>query len=190
MALQFYVENLPIFAILVNIDVLLYVVIMVSKTCNHLSEINHMKKLLKFMPILLVALLAISFWSCDSDDNDEPISSNELPAKAKEFISSYFAPATIVSSQKDRNEYEVILSDGTKIDFDKNGGWTDVDALVGKSLPTGFYPPAIDTYILENFNGQGINEISKEKYGYDAELLNGTDLRFSYEGVFLGYDRD
>lgn len=128
-------------------------------------------------------------WSCD-DDKDEPISSNELPTQAKSFITQYYPSASIVSTKKDKDEYEVVLSEGTRIDFNKSGEWTDVDAVVGKTIPTGFYPAAIDTYVNDNLGGVGINEISKETRGYDVELLTGTDVYFSYEGVFIGYDRD
>lgn len=146
-----------------------------------------MKKTLKYLPLLLVAVLAsVTLWSCD--DKDEPISSNDLPTAAKAFITQYYPTATIVSTTKDKNEYEVILSEGTRIDFDKSGEWKDVDAAVGRTVPTGFYPAAIDTYIDSNFSGVGINEISKERHGYDVELTIGTDLRFSTDGSFLGFD--
>ena len=69
-----------------------------------------------------------------------------------------------------------------------SGEWTDVDAPLNEELPTGFYPEAIDTYLLANMDGAGINEISKERYGYDVELVTGTDLRFDSEGKFIRYD--
>lgn len=148
-----------------------------------------MKKFVKFLPVLLVALAgSMMLWSCD-DDKDEPISSEELPATAKTFIQQYFPTATIVTTTKDKDDYEVVLSEGTRIDFNKTGEWTDVDAAVGKTIPSGFYPEAIDSYVSANFSRIGINEISKETIGYDVELTTGTDLLFSYEGNFLGYDQ-
>lgn len=146
-----------------------------------------MRKLMKFLPLLLIALVGLTAWSC-SDDKDEPIASEQLPAAAKTFIAAYFPSAKIVSSQKDKDEYEVVLSEGTRIDFDKAGEWKDVDAAPGQTIPSGFYPATIDTYISTNMEGSGINEISKEKRGYDVELVNGMDLLFSYEGNFISFD--
>lgn len=148
-----------------------------------------MKKMFKLLPLLLIAVLGLTFQSCD-DDKDEAIQSSQLPSNAKEFINQYFPSLQIVSSQKDKNDYEVILSDGTSIDFNKKGEWTDVDAALGKSLPTGFYPAAIDSYIAQNFQGLGINEISKDKRGYEVELVTGTEMMFSYDGTFIGIGVD
>lgn len=148
-----------------------------------------MKKTLMFLPLLLVAVLGISLASCS--DKDEPIAPTELPSNAKDFISTYFASSTIVSTQKDKDDYDVVLSDGTKIEFNKKGEWTDVDAPNGKSLPTGFYPASIDTYLAENFDGEGINEISKVKRGYEVEITTGTEMIFDQNGTFIeiGVDR-
>ena len=111
-----------------------------------------------------------------------------MPVSARTFVSTYFAPAKVATVYKDGSEYEVMLSDGVRIDFNKSGEWTDVDAPLNKELPTGFYPETIDTYLLANMYGAGINEISKERYGYDVELVNGIDLRFDSQGKFLRYD--
>ena len=147
-----------------------------------------MKKILRFIPLMLIAAVSsIMLWSCD--DNDDVISVDKLPSQAQAFISQYFPSAKIVSTHKDVNEYDVILSDGTQIEFNKTGEWTDVDAPVGKTIPNGFYPDEIDIYVGLNFNGEGINEISKEIGGYEVELVSGTDLLFGYDGSFIGHDR-
>ena len=146
-----------------------------------------MKRILKFLPLLLVTVL-LGAMAAACDDDDKVISENELPGSARTFVSTYFAPAKVDTVYKDGSEYEVILSDGVKIDFNKSGEWTDVDAPLNKELPTGFYPETIDTYLLANMDGAGINEISKERYGYDVELVNGIDLRFDSQGKFLRYD--
>lgn len=147
-----------------------------------------MKKFIKFLPMFLLAVVgSMMLYSCD--DKDEPISSDSLPTQAKTFLQQYYPAATVVSTTKDKDDYEVILSEGTRIDFNKAGEWTDVDAAIGKTIPSGFYPAGIDTYVSTNFQGIGINEISKETRGYDVELVTGTELMFSYDGAFIGFDR-
>ncbi len=148
-----------------------------------------MKKILKLLPILLIAMLGISFASCS--DKDEPISSSDLPSISKEFITEYFPSASIVSTQKYKDEYEVVLSDGTKIEFDKKGDWTEVDAVPGKTIPMGFYPGEIDNYVSQNFDGEGINEITKVKRGFEVEITTGTEMVFAHDGSFIeiGVDR-
>lgn len=148
-----------------------------------------MKKTFRLIPMLLMAFVAILAVSC-SDDKDEPITTEQLPEQARTFINAYYPSATIVNSHKDKDEYEVIMSDGTKIDFNKHGEWKDVDAPVGKTIPNGFYPEAIDTYVYYNYNPAGINEISKDNREYEVELTNGLDLRFARDGAFIRIDHD
>lgn len=148
-----------------------------------------MKKLLKFLPFLLVAVMAVGLWSCDDDDDkDVIVTEQQLPSKAKAFISDYYPSVKVSKVTKDNSEYEVILSNRHQIEFNLAGEWMDVDAPTGETVPTGFYPADIDTYIGENLGGTGINEVSRENYGYDVELVDGRDLRFSTTGSFLGYD--
>ncbi len=149
-----------------------------------------MKKFLKLLPLLLIAVLGVALTSCDND-KDEPVPSSQLPSKATEFISQYFPSAKILSSQKDKDEYEVKLSDGTEIDFYKDGEWKDVDAAAGVILPTGFYPSEIDNYIAQYYEGLGINEITKVARGYEVELNTGTEMIFAHDGSFIeiGVDR-
>ncbi|MDE6395926.1 MAG: PepSY-like domain-containing protein [Muribaculaceae bacterium] len=145
-----------------------------------------MKKILKFLPMLLVGFMAVSLTACD--DDDDPVTENELPATAKAFLNTYYPGVDVVSATKDKNEYDVILGNGHTVDFDKSGEWTDVDAPMGETVPSGFYPAAIDTYLAENNPGDGINEISKEKSGYDVDLVSGIDVVFNADGVFVRYE--
>ena len=158
-------------------------------TIDNSKDTIIMKKIVRILPILLIALAgSMLFWSCGDDDKDEPISYVNLPAQAKSFLEQYFPSASVISTQKDGNEYEVTLSEGTRIDFNKDGEWIDVDATIGKTIPSGFYPAAIDTYVSTNYTDDGINEISKESRGYEVDLLKGADLIFNYEGTFVGFD--
>ena len=147
-----------------------------------------MKKLYRILPMLLVAVLSIALWSCS--DDDEPVPVTKLPSSAQTFLNTYFDNVDIISVTKDKDDYEVLLSNGYSVEFNTSGEWTDVDAPVGKTVPTGFYPAAIDTYISSAYSGSGINEISRIDRGYEVELLNGTDLYFSADGTYIGIDRD
>lgn len=147
-----------------------------------------MKKLYRILPMLLVAVLSMALWSCS--DDDEPVPVTKLPSSAQTFLNTYFDNVDIISVTKDKDDYEVLLSNGYSVEFNTSGEWTDVDAPVGKTVPTGFYPAAIDTYISSAYSGSGINEISRIDRGYEVELLNGTDLYFSADGTYIGIDRD
>lgn len=86
------------------------------------------------------------------------------------------------------DEYEVILTDGTEVSFDRKGNWTSVEVGAGGSVPSGFIPAGVATYVKQNHKGQRIVGIDRERNGYEVELSNGIEMKFDNEGKFLRYD--
>ena len=80
----------------------------------------------RFLQILMIAICCmISYNMVANADNDKPISVNALPAKAQTLISNHFSNqkvmlATIESGVINRS-YDVVLQNGTKLEFDKKG---------------------------------------------------------------------
>lgn len=151
-----------------------------------------MKKI-SYLLLLVMSIFTFSFAACHDDDDDMPILANELPQAAKTFISQYYPDIKVVKVTRDQDnnrvEYDVVLGNGHDLTFNANGEWTDVDAPLGQTIPDGIAPANIVEYINQNYNGYGINEISKESYGYDVELTNGIDLEFNAQGEFIRIDR-
>lgn len=148
-----------------------------------------MKKLLRIFPLMLLAFIgSAGFTACSDDDDHQIVAEDQLPTTAKTFIEQYYPSVAVVSVHKDKSEYEVVFSDGTRIDFDHSGNWQDVDAPAGKAVPSGFYPAAIDSYVATNYPADGINEISKDKGNYEVDLISGIDLEFSSDGSFIRVD--
>lgn len=143
-----------------------------------------------------ITALSIAFTatSCASDDHstyETIIRASELPTQAKTFIDGYFTTATIVKVEKDIRSldgfYEVDFSDGTQIDFNETGVWTEVDGN-SKSISTQFINTNIVTYVTTNYTTTTIESIDKKTYGFDVDLVNNTELRFNTNGTFLGLD--
>nr|WP_288685599.1 PepSY-like domain-containing protein [uncultured Brachyspira sp.] len=69
------------------------------------------------------------------------ITPSKLPENARRLIEFYFHNTKIIYIDKINDEYEVKLSNGTYIDFDKNGNWnyissddTITDSILPKSI--------------------------------------------------------
>jgi len=146
------------------------------------------------LSVAAVIAVATATVSCNSDDNNTTetiIQEAELPVQAKSFIDSYFGGYTVLRIERDTRSveeyYEVHLTDGTQIDFDKEGIWTEVDGN-GRAIPTGFINPQIVAYITANHPTTSVESIGKEVYGFDVDLLNNLDLRFNGNGDFLGME--
>lgn len=118
--------------------------------------------------------------------------SSVLPQAAKDIIRNNFkAQVSVIKIDKDFgrvSEYDVVLTDGSEIQFDSKGNWRDVEAARGKVVPDGFVPKAIRSYVADNQRGAGIVSISREGKDYEVELSNGVDMKFGKDGIFKRYD--
>ncbi len=115
-------------------------------------------------------------------DNNKPIKVTELPVKAQTVLSQHFNNqkvtfASIESGIIDKN-YDVVLQNGTKLEFDKKGNVTEIDCKQG-AVPEKLIPQAINTYLQENYSGQAVRKIEFNKNEYELELSNGIDITFN-----------
>ena len=76
-------------------------------------------------------------------------------------------------------EYEVDFSSGAEVEFTSDGNWKEVKAARGSSVPSAIVPTAIAKYVVTNFKGQAIVEISRKRGGYEVELSNGSELKLT-----------
>ena len=142
----------------------------------------------KFFLVALLCMLLQSV-TCLADDKIIPV--EQLPAPAKTFVKKYFPQATIEYANKDTEfmgtPYEVRLSDGTEVDFDKKGNWDNVDCKT-KAVPASLVPAAIAQYVKAHYPNTVIVKIDKERGGYEIELSNDLDLKFNSKGKLIGID--
>ncbi len=138
-----------------------------------------MKKVL----ILILALFTVNvFASCD-----RPVTFSDLPSKAQQFINQHFNGIEVISVVADDGHYEVYLSDGTELEFDRKGEWRDVDCK-RKAVPAAIIPTNITNYVKSKFPSNFIVRIEKKHVGYEVELDNDLDLRFDKNGNFQNVD--
>ena len=142
----------------------------------------------KFFWVALLCMLLQSV-TCLADDKIIPV--EQLPAPAKTFVKKYFPQATIEYATKDTEfmgtTYEVRISDGTEVDFDKKGNWDNVDCKT-KAVPASLVPAAIAQYVKAHYPNTVIVKIDKERGGYEIELSNDLDLKFNSKGKLIGID--
>lgn len=123
--------------------------------------------------------------------NDKPISVNALPAKAQTLLSQHFNGqkvmlATIESGVVSRS-YDVVLQNGTKLEFDKKGNLTEIDCNQA-TVPDQLIPQAIKNYLMENYAGQSVKKLEMNKNEYEVELANGLDLTFNKHFQLIDID--
>ena len=114
-----------------------------------------------------------------------------MASKGQKFISQYFQKGQVSTVILDNDyiskDYDVLMANGTKIEFDGNGNWKEVDGN-RNAIPTGFAPKNIAAYVKKSFPNTKIVKIEKNKFSYDVELSNGLDLVFDTKGNFKRID--
>lgn len=144
------------------------------------------------MRILMIAICCMmSFNIVANAGNDKPINVNELPAKAQTLLSKHFKGqkvmlATIESGIVSRS-YDVVLRNGTKLEFDKKGNLTEIDCKQG-IVPSQLIPQPIKNYLKENYPAQAVKKIEMNKKEYEVELTNRIDLTFNKHFQLIDID--
>ena len=144
------------------------------------------------MRIVMIAICCMmSFNIVANAGNDKPINVNELPAKAQTLLSKHFKGqkvmlATIESGVVSRS-YDVVLRNGTKLEFDKKGNLTEIDCKQG-IVPSQLIPQPIKNYLKENYRGETVRKIELNKKEYEVELANGIDLTFNKHFQLIDID--
>ena len=146
----------------------------------------------RIMRIVMIAIFCMmSFNIVANAGNDKPINVNELPAKAQTLLSKLFKGqkvmlATIESGVVSRS-YDVVLRNGTKLEFDKKGNLTEIDCKQG-IVPSQLIPQPIKNYLKENYRGEAVRKIELNKKEYEVELTNGIDLTFNKHFQLIDID--
>ena len=144
----------------------------------------------RFISISVFAIAAIlSFSSCDKED-DVAISPSAMTNEVHAFLKSHFQGIEIQHVIRDRErrsfDYELILSDGTRIEIHQNGEWIEVENYQ-KGVPSSIVPNKIIEYVDLNYPNILIVGIERDRQ-IDVKLKNGVEMEFSLDGEFLRMD--
>lgn len=143
-----------------------------------------MKKKIIFAALLLGFVISASA--------QKKIELTELPKEAQEFLKNHFSHTTVDIVKKDAEHgekgYEVILKDGTEVEFWKDGSYREVDGD-DKPIPTAFIPETIKDYVAKNYPNEKITHIDYGHKDLDVDLTNKIDLEFTKEGKFIKGDK-
>lgn len=148
-----------------------------------------MKRIFRILMIAICCMVSCNMVA--NAGNDKSITVNALPAKAQTLLNNHFNGqkvmlATIESGVVSRS-YDVVLQNGTKLEFDKKGNLTEIDCKQG-IVPALLIPQAIKSYLKDNYAGQSVKKIEMNKNEYEVELTNGLDLTFNKHFQLIDID--
>ena len=163
-----------------------------SKTISKLQPRSDKKISLMRKNIFLTALLLIAVSLVACNDNDKKvINFGSLPSAAQTFVKTHFSDkevSVVFREHYGDNEYEVLFTDGAKVEFTRKGEWDEVEDRDADGVPSSIIPQAIIDYVTTNHAAQKIVQINKERRKYEVELNNSVDIEFDTNGNFVRYD--
>lgn len=121
---------------------------------------------------------------------DRPITREQLPAMAQQFLQEYFPSADVTAAHEDgdivQREYDVMLDDGTHIEFAADGRWLEIESR--EALPRGIVPPSIVTYTAKHYPSLTIHRIERSRREWEVSLSNGVEIRFNRRFSVISID--
>lgn len=123
--------------------------------------------------------------------DDKPITVEQLPKKAQEFLKTHFSDVKVSFAKMDNElfdkSYEVFFVNSGKIEFDGQGKWKEIECKYNR-VPTGAIPVPIVTFIQKNHPENHVITIERDWKGYELKLNNGMELKFDLKYNFVRYD--
>lgn len=139
---------------------------------------------------ILTLVLAI-FLSVSAFAQNGMTKLGQLPATAQEFVKTYFQDYKVQYVFSDREfadiDYKVRFEDGTEIEFNAKGDWTNVSSKQ-KCIPTGFILTEITNYVEAYHNDMCITDIEREFNRIKIELNDTLEIEFNSKGKLISYD--
>ncbi len=133
----------------------------------------------RFVYLMTALLLVCANIACA--DNERTITVAELPADARLLLEQHFADRKIVLAKVETDvlskSYEVVFADGDRIDFDSKGRWAEIECPA-TAVPSALVPAAITHYVRNNYPGQTIKSLEKDRKEYEVKLSNRIELIF------------
>ena len=112
---------------------------------------------------------------------DRVVSYEDLPVKAQTTINKHFHKKKIVLVKVDKgyrnDDFEVKFSDGSEVEFNAVGEWTDVKCRPG--VPKGIIPQQIRENVASRWPEARFRKIERYRQGYEVELSNGLELKYN-----------
>ena len=144
---------------------------------------------MKKLAILLVCVFAVS--TVAMADNDKPIQIGQLPTAAQTFITTHFKGNKVALAKQETElfdkSYDVIFTNGEKIEFDRSGEWTEVSCKIN-GVPAAIIPQAIKTYVESNYPDAKVMKIERNRHEIEVQLSNRWEITFDNQMRVIDID--
>ncbi|KLI35307.1 hypothetical protein SZ50_03990 [Brachyspira hyodysenteriae] len=113
---------------------------------------------------------------------------SSIPQNAQNFIKQHFANVKVTFIERDWEDIEVYLENGTQIDFFPNGDWKEVKCY--GNMPATILPANVMNTIRRTYPNAAIIKIEKQFTIFEIKLNNMMELYVDNNGQLLGQKWD
>lgn len=129
--------------------------------------------------VFLATLLLITLGAFAQERTIKPM---DLPRNAQILIKETFNFQKVTLAEMDADsretEYTAYLADNTKIEFDAEGNWKEVENRQGL-IPASLIPSEVSAWCSKHHPNIKIVQIKKEHGSIEVELENDVDVVFN-----------
>lgn len=113
---------------------------------------------------------------------------SSIPQNAQNFIKQHFPNIKVTFIERDWEDIEVYLENGTQIDFFPNGDWKEVKCY--GNMPATILPANVMNTIRRTYPNAAIVKIEKQFTIFEIKLNNMMELYIDNNGQLLGQKWD
>lgn len=153
--------------------------------CIRIKTDKNMKRTIAFFAALLLALAPAAA------DNDKAVTTDQLPAAARELISNYFPGEKVAYAKLERDfpesGYEVVFTSSRKLEFKRNGQWKKISCRYS-AVPEQLVPAGMMAKVRELYPDATVTEIERDRRSTELKLNNRIELTFDRKGLLMEID--
>lgn len=154
-----------------------------------MSNLKTTNKMIRIITVATLTLLTMSLSAHAA--GDRPIVPEQLPAAIHQFLKKHFPDVVIRYASVDNDffdkDYTVRLSDQTKVEFDDNNLWKEIDRGT-QPIPADLIPLPIAQHIDKYFGGETIVKIERDRKHFEVKLKSGLEITFDRQYKAVDYD--
>lgn len=113
---------------------------------------------------------------------------SSIPQNAQNFIKQHFPNVQVSYIERDWDDIEVYLADGTQIEFFPNGDWKEVKCYM--NMPASILPANVMATIQRTYPQAAIIKIEKQFTIFEVKLNNMMELYIDNNGTLIGQKFD
>ena len=133
------------------------------------------------MKKLILIIVSLTAFMSVVRAEDKPVTFNQLPENARNFIDSNYQSVKLVLATKDddfiRPEFHVVLENGVALQFDNDGRLEKIASRSG-DIPAAVIPKQITDIVKSHYPDAYIVEYEVDRKTYEVKLSNRIEITF------------